>query len=139
MLHLAIINAVLACALLAFLCIIWLLGNRIRAIGSAAAKRQSELERRVEEMGAALRDMASELESQRAISAARLPAASLNLNKRSQALAMLRRNETAEVVAAALELPPAEVQLLMKVEQTLASAAGVEHAAQDSKPLAIAR
>lgn len=123
MLPLAIMNAVLACALLAFLCLIWLFGSRIRIMDGNIARRQRETERRIEEMGALLRELASEVEAQRAIFAARVPAASLNLNKRSQAIAMLRRGEGPESVASALELPVVDVQLLMKVHDALASGA----------------
>ncbi len=41
----------------------------------------------------------------------------LNLNKRSQAVRMLRRGAAADTVAAALTLPLPEVQLLLRVQQ----------------------
>ena len=44
------------------------------------------------------------------------PKSGLNLNKRSQALRMLRRGEPAGSVAASLHLPHREVELLLKVQ-----------------------
>ena len=41
----------------------------------------------------------------------------LNLNKRGQALRMRRRGENAETIAAALQIPRNEVDLLLKVHQ----------------------
>ena len=50
-----------------------------------------------------------------------LPKPGLNLNKRSQALRMHRRGEGAEQIAAALELPRQEVELLLKVHRIVLS------------------
>ena len=50
-----------------------------------------------------------------------LPKPGLNLNKRSQALRMHRRGETADGIAAALELPRQEVELLVKVHRIVLS------------------
>ena len=50
-----------------------------------------------------------------------LPKAGLNLSKRSQALRMHRRGEAAEQIAAALELPRQEVDLLLKVHRIVLS------------------
>jgi hypothetical protein len=50
-----------------------------------------------------------------------LPKPGLNLNKRSQALRMHRRGEKAEEIAAALELPRQEVELLLKVHRIVLS------------------
>ncbi len=46
---------------------------------------------------------------------------SINLTKRSQALRMYRRGETPEQIAAALQLPRNEVDLLLKVHQSVAT------------------
>jgi hypothetical protein len=43
------------------------------------------------------------------------PRSGLNLNKRSQAIRMSRRGEQAEKIAASLNLPQREVELLLKV------------------------
>ena len=45
------------------------------------------------------------------------PPSGLNLNKRSQALRMYRRGEVSEKIAAALNLPRREVDLLIKVQK----------------------
>jgi hypothetical protein len=46
-----------------------------------------------------------------------LPKAGFNLSKRSQALRMHRRGETSEQIAASLDLPRQEVELLLKVHR----------------------
>ena len=50
-----------------------------------------------------------------------LPKPGLNLNKRSQALRMHRRGEAVDQIAAALELPRQEVDLLIKVHRIVLS------------------
>jgi hypothetical protein len=50
-----------------------------------------------------------------------LPKPGLNLNRRSQALRMHRRGENADQIAAALELPRQEVELLIKVHRIVLS------------------
>jgi cell division protein FtsB len=50
-----------------------------------------------------------------------LPKPGINLNKRSRALGMHRRGEGAEQIAAALELPRQEVDLLLKVHRIVLS------------------
>jgi hypothetical protein len=52
------------------------------------------------------------------------PAASINLTKRSQALRMYRRGETAEQICSALQMPRNEVELLLKVQKALAAQQG---------------
>jgi hypothetical protein len=52
------------------------------------------------------------------------PSASINLTKRSQALRMYRRGETAEQICAALQMPRNEVELLLKVQKALAEQRG---------------
>jgi hypothetical protein len=49
--------------------------------------------------------------------AAAPPASGLNLNKRTQAIRLSRRGESADKIAAALKLPSREVQLLLKAQQ----------------------
>ncbi len=56
-----------------------------------------------------------------AVVAPGLPKPGLNLNKRSQALRMHRRGEAADQIAAALELPRQEVELLIKVHRIVLS------------------
>jgi hypothetical protein len=50
-----------------------------------------------------------------------LPKPGLNLSKRSHALRMHRRGEGADQIAAALELPRQEVELLLKVHRIVLS------------------
>jgi hypothetical protein len=50
-----------------------------------------------------------------------LPKPGLNLSKRSHALRMHRRGEAAEQIAAALDLPRQEVELLLKVHRIVLS------------------
>lgn len=54
--------------------------------------------------------------------AAAAPAAGLNLSKRSQALRMSRRGDPAGRIAAALGIPRREVDLLLKVQRSMAGA-----------------
>jgi hypothetical protein len=49
------------------------------------------------------------------------PRAALNLSKRSQALRMHRRGETPQKIAAALEIPRQELELLLKVHSIVMS------------------
>jgi hypothetical protein len=49
------------------------------------------------------------------------PRGGLNLGKRSQALRMHRRGESADQIAAALEVPRQEVELLVKVHRIVMS------------------
>jgi len=49
------------------------------------------------------------------------PKAGLNLGKRSQALRMYRRGDSPERIAAALEIPRQEVELLLKVHRIVLS------------------
>ncbi len=50
-----------------------------------------------------------------------LPKPGINLNKRSHALRLFRRGEAPERIAAALELPRQEVDLLLKVHRIVIS------------------
>jgi len=47
------------------------------------------------------------------------PRSGLNLNKRSQVIRMSRRGEQAEKIAASLNLPQREVELLLKVQNSV--------------------
>ena len=52
------------------------------------------------------------------------PRSGLNLNKRSQAIRMSRRGEQAEKIAASLNLPQREVELLLKVSSSAVYSSG---------------
>ncbi|MBN9661707.1 MAG: hypothetical protein J0H49_26155 [Acidobacteria bacterium] len=47
------------------------------------------------------------------------PTASMNINKRGQALRMHRRGESLEQIAATLQVPRSEVELLLKVHRAV--------------------
>jgi|SRR5271155_3888972 len=49
---------------------------------------------------------------------------SVNLSKRSQVIRLSRRGEPVETIAATLDLPRREVELLLKVQQASAASAG---------------
>lgn len=49
------------------------------------------------------------------------PRSGLNLNKRTQVIRMSRRGERAETIAASLNLPQREVELLLKIQSRVAS------------------
>ena len=77
-----------------------------------------ELGRRLEEMDARWRKSASQAAP--AEPAAATVRSGMNLNRRSQALRLHRRGETAGEIARLLSMPAGEVQLLLKVHHLLA-------------------
>lgn len=91
----------------------------------AAAERQQsldeckELHRALENIGAQLLELRRAPAPEAAMPA--LPKASLNLSKRSQALRMHRHGDTPETIAAALDVPRQEIDLLAKVHQIVMS------------------
>ena len=80
----------------------------------------SALRSTVEELTAQVRDLQHQPGSGSGSSPA--PRASLNLSKRSQALRMHRQGELPDRIAAALEIPRQEVELLMKVHRIVIAA-----------------
>ncbi len=85
-------------------------GNRADQAEAALAGLCAEVE--------ACRDRVRELEQQAAASPlAPGPRAGMNLSKRSQALRLHRRGDPPEQIAAALEIPHQEVDLLLKVHR----------------------
>jgi hypothetical protein len=96
---------------------------RAKAAGRAADERLEILR---QEWGAALdpvRDSLNGLAGQmaeirrHAAAVPSLPKPGFNLTKRSQALRLHRRGETPERIAAELDIPPQEVDLLLKVHR----------------------
>jgi hypothetical protein len=66
-----------------------------------------------------------ELQEQRAANLPGVaPKAALNLGKRSQAIRMHRRGDPPELIAAALEIPRQEVDLLLKVHRIVIGSLG---------------
>ncbi len=102
------------CALVFFL----RLDMDARRLKSASRRRHNfqeatiqELRERLEEMGERLR----ETEERAGVLTPPLPKSGLNLNKRSQVIRMSRRGEGPQHIAASLQLPQREVELLLKV------------------------
>jgi len=93
--------------------------EKIMATSCEESESRSEsLRERLDAMAAQLR----ELERQPALTlAAGLPKPGMNVVKRSQALRMHRRGDRPEQIAAALELPRQEVELLLKVHSIVMS------------------
>lgn len=92
--------------------------TRMETTREESESRAESLQQRLDAVAAQLR----ELERQPAVTLAPgLPKPGMNVMKRSQALRMHRRGERAEQIAAALELPRQEVELLLKVHSIVIS------------------
>ena len=99
----------------------WALGEIKRQKAGELARGQSEVEA-VRATVDALAAQVHDLQSHPPVAVAPgLARPGLNINKRSQALRMHRRGETADQIAAALELPRQEVELLIKVHRIVLS------------------
>jgi hypothetical protein len=86
--------------------------TRMETTFEESASRAESLRERLDALAVQLR----ELERQPAVTLTPgLPKPGMNVMKRSQALRMHRRGERSEQIAAALELPRQEVELLLKV------------------------
>jgi hypothetical protein len=100
----------------------------IRAAGRSAAAADSRLAAEVEEMRQTIEGLAAQVhdvqQQSRLPAAPVVPKAGLNLSKRSQALRMHRRGDAAGQIAAALEIPLQEVDLLLKVHRIVMSSIG---------------
>lgn len=98
-----------------------------RSVLQSAGRRNQELrqlqESRIEALEGSLANLKAEIreiELQPAGGAGILKPG-LNLGKRSQALRMHRRGETAAQIASTLDIPPQEVELLIKVHRIVLS------------------
>lgn len=91
-----------------------------RLLAAAAAQRRQWEEDRAE-LKRALQALAQEFEEQRKMAreGPALPRQSMNLGKRSQALRLHRMGEPPERIASALGISRMEVELLLKVHQTV--------------------
>lgn len=106
---------------------LFLLGNRDRSgIGRRWARRQESVEAELAEMRTelkALRERLDSTEEHAGLLVAPAPAMSgLNLAKRSQAIRLFRRGETAARIAGALQIPEREIRLLLKVHRIVLGA-----------------
>ena len=94
--------------------------QEIRALKSRWARRQLGQESATGELKAQLAELSARVldsEERAGVLVPPMPPKSgLNLNKRSQAIRMSRRGDQAEKIAAALNLPRREVELLLKVQ-----------------------
>jgi len=106
-------NSVLC--LFIFLC----LEHEMRILNLRATRRHSEQESASAELKARMADLSVRLsdaeERTGVLVPPTAPRSGLNLNKRSQVIRMSRRGEQAERIAASLNLPRREVDLLLKV------------------------
>jgi hypothetical protein len=98
-----------------FLC----LGHEMRIMNLRWARRQSAQESAAREMQAQMAELNTRVldaeERTGVLVPPTAPRSGLNLNKRSQVIRMSRRGEQAEKIAASLNLPRREVELLLKV------------------------
>ncbi len=113
--------ALLAAGLASGLALFITLKGEFRRFETRWSKRQSALEEAVQAMCAEIETLAErvkEAEERAGVLVPPTPPKSgLNLGKRSQALRMFRRGEMPEQIAAALDLPQNEVELLIKVHR----------------------
>jgi len=92
------------------------LRRRMTTLESAANDAFAHYQSRLEELGERLR-----LAGERPAAAPGPLRSGLNLNNRAQALRMLRRGMGAETVAASLNLPRPEIELLIRVQELSAA------------------
>ena len=92
-----------------------------RAAGERAGTAHGKLEAEVESMRQTIEGLTAQVQDveqqPRLMAAAAMPKPGLNLTKRSQALRMHRRGDPADQIAAVLDIPLQEVDLLMKVHK----------------------
>ena len=122
---LSILSGVVLCGTAISLFVVYrahcLLGEIKRQKSSESARQHSDVDAvrtSLEALAAQIHDLQSHPP---AAVAPGLPKAGMNLNKRSQALRMHRRGEASDRIAAALELPRQEVELLIKVHRVVLS------------------
>ena len=101
-----------------FLC----LKHEMRLLKVRWIRRQREHESAIEDLSAQVAELGTRLldaEERTGVLVPPIPPRSgLNLNKRSQVIRMSRRGEQADHIAASLNLPRREVELLLKVHGT---------------------
>ncbi len=133
--HPITILAACALTLAGALLLFFTLHRDLARLRAAAAAQQRQWEEERAELRRALKALALEFEEERQQARDRpaVPRESMNLSKRSQALRLHRMGEPPERIAAALGISRMEVELLLKVHQTVldsvqrgsAAAAGV--------------
>ncbi len=102
-----------------------LMKAEVRGVDKRSRRRAEAMEAGVNAVRVSLANLSKRLEEtekQTGLLAAPPPTRSgFNLSKRSQAIRMSRRGETPSQIAAALELPQGEVDLLLKVHRIVVS------------------
>jgi len=96
----------------------------LRASGRHFEAFHTERDAALDALRSSLTDLAAQihdLQSQPPAGPPGLPRAAFNLSKRSQALRMHRKGDTPAQIAAALDIPPQEVDLLVKVHRIVVS------------------
>jgi hypothetical protein len=109
-------------AALAMILLLWVIWFRYQALERHLLQRQETAEKAAEALRQAVAQLARDFDdlAQHAGSSPSLePRRGLNLSRRSQALRMHRRGESAEQIASALGVSRQEIQLLLKVHQIL--------------------
>jgi hypothetical protein len=96
--------------------LLWRAHALLGTLGERAKQREGH-NRHLTERLESLSSRVQELERAPASPVPALPRAGMNLNKRSQALRLHRQGEKTDQIAAALELPRQEVDLLLKVHR----------------------
>lgn len=116
--------SILLAAVAAIFCVLtWRLQRRVRALETAALQEGERVQAVLQMMDGAI-DCLSEqsrdaCERAGVLVAPAPPRSGLNLGKRSQVLRQYRHGETADKIAMNLDLPRADVKLLLKVHQAV--------------------
>jgi hypothetical protein len=92
-------------------------GSSVRRLDCRTRARDAQFEAAFEAAQQAMKGLAQQVDQLRKQSPAPPARRSLNVTTRSQALRMHRRGDTPERIAAALEIPVQEVELLLRVHR----------------------
>ncbi len=99
----------------------WMLSRRVRRLEAAAKKENESIQDILKMLDGAVDRLSGEVrevgERTGVLVEPAAPRSGLNLGKRSQALRLHRHGETADKIAANLDLPRAEVHLLLKIHR----------------------
>jgi hypothetical protein len=114
--------AVIAVGLLASLALWISAKSELRAVRGKVSDSHGAIEINVRELTASVNQLRVDRENEPA-PAVPNPGLGLNLTKRAQAVRMHRRGETVPSIAAALQTPGNEIELILKLERLLNSEA----------------
>jgi hypothetical protein len=120
--HPVAIYSVLAAASMFGTLLFLLLKLHVKAVQNGVTAQQKHVNETIEALRKRIEELSGELqekERQAALQPESRVRPGLNLSKRSQALRMHRRGERPEQIAATLEIPLQEVELLVKVQEIL--------------------